>query len=228
MQILVCLLLSSVAAIAQTGKPSRWSEAKANAWYAKQPWLVGSNYTPATAINELEMWQADTFDPAHRQGARVGGKPRHDDDARVPARSAVAAGRRGVTASGSIGSSTSPPSITSGRFRAVRLVLGSAAEAGASSTRRSPACTIPAGCRAPARRRCRIRAVPAAEAYVTGVVGAFAKDTRVLGWDVWNEPDNSNGEQLRKDGAEEQGASSCWRCCRRCSRGRARRAPSSR
>ena len=61
-QILVCLLLSSVAAIAQTGKPSRWSEDKANAWYAKQPWLVGSNYTPATAINELEMWQADSFD----------------------------------------------------------------------------------------------------------------------------------------------------------------------
>jgi len=31
--------------------------------YAKQPWLVGSNYIPANAINELEMWQADTFDP---------------------------------------------------------------------------------------------------------------------------------------------------------------------
>ena len=30
---------------------------------AKQPWLVGSNYIPATAINELEMWQADSFDP---------------------------------------------------------------------------------------------------------------------------------------------------------------------
>jgi len=32
-------------------------------WYAKQPWLVGSNYIPATAINELEMRQPDTFDP---------------------------------------------------------------------------------------------------------------------------------------------------------------------
>src|SRR5579863_7661258 len=41
----------------------RWSEKAANEWYAKQPWLVGSNYIPATAINELEMWQADTFDP---------------------------------------------------------------------------------------------------------------------------------------------------------------------
>jgi hypothetical protein len=29
-------------------------------------------------------------------------------------------------------------------------------------------------------------------AYVEGVVGAFANDTRVLAWDVWNEPDNTN------------------------------------
>ena len=35
---------------------------KARQWYDKQPWLVGCNYTPRTAINQLEMWQADTFD----------------------------------------------------------------------------------------------------------------------------------------------------------------------
>jgi len=46
---------------AQTTSP-RWSEEKANDWYQHQPWLVGSNFLPATAINELEMWQADTFD----------------------------------------------------------------------------------------------------------------------------------------------------------------------
>jgi len=34
---------------------------------------------------------------------------------------------------------------------------------------------------------------PRLEAYVKGVVGAFAKDDRILGWDVWNEPDNGNG-----------------------------------
>jgi hypothetical protein len=43
--------------------PGRWSSEKANEWYAKQPWLVGCNFTPSTAINQLEMWQADTFDP---------------------------------------------------------------------------------------------------------------------------------------------------------------------
>jgi hypothetical protein len=34
---------------------------------------------------------------------------------------------------------------------------------------------------------------PRLEAYVKGVVGTFAKDDRVLGWDIWNEPDNGNG-----------------------------------
>src|SRR5580698_379172 len=43
---------------------TRWSESKANDWYAKQPWLVGANYIPSNAINELEMFQAATFDPA--------------------------------------------------------------------------------------------------------------------------------------------------------------------
>ena len=58
--LLVCGVLTLVPAAPPA---ARWSEAKANDWYAKQPWLVGSNYIPATAINELEMWQADTFDP---------------------------------------------------------------------------------------------------------------------------------------------------------------------
>ena len=43
--------------------PQRWSRAKANAWYAQQPWLVGSDYIPHDAINQLAMWQAATFNP---------------------------------------------------------------------------------------------------------------------------------------------------------------------
>ena len=54
-------LLAATGASSQT---ARWTEAKAHAWYARQPWLVGANYTPANAINQLEMWQAATFDPA--------------------------------------------------------------------------------------------------------------------------------------------------------------------
>jgi hypothetical protein len=41
-----------------------WPVAKADAWQTKHPWLVGCNLTPSTAINQLEMWQADTFDSA--------------------------------------------------------------------------------------------------------------------------------------------------------------------
>ena len=42
---------------------NRWSTEKANAWYARQPWLVGCNFIPSSAVNQLEMWQAKTFDP---------------------------------------------------------------------------------------------------------------------------------------------------------------------
>lgn len=42
----------------------RWSEEKANAWAKKTPWLAGANFSPSTAINQLEMWQAESFDPA--------------------------------------------------------------------------------------------------------------------------------------------------------------------
>src|SRR5215208_4009626 len=61
------LMIPISAASARAAEPAgaaRWSEQKANEWYAKQPWLVGANYAPAYAINQLEMWQADTFDPA--------------------------------------------------------------------------------------------------------------------------------------------------------------------
>jgi endo-1,4-beta-mannosidase len=42
---------------------ARWTKDQANQWYKQQPWLVGCNFIPSTAINQLEMWQADTFDP---------------------------------------------------------------------------------------------------------------------------------------------------------------------
>jgi hypothetical protein len=39
-----------------------WNRETAQSWYQKQPWLVGCNYIPSNAINQLEMWQAETFD----------------------------------------------------------------------------------------------------------------------------------------------------------------------
>jgi hypothetical protein len=43
---------------------SPWPVEKADAWQAEHGWLVGCNFTPSTAINQLEMWQPGTFDPA--------------------------------------------------------------------------------------------------------------------------------------------------------------------
>jgi hypothetical protein len=57
-------LLLSTQGWGNSSNADRWSAAKANAWYAEQPWPVGFNYTPRTAINQLEMWQEDSFDPA--------------------------------------------------------------------------------------------------------------------------------------------------------------------
>src|ERR1700693_3770300 len=59
---LLALLLLFAASGATKAQSARWTEEAAADWYAKQGWLVGSNYIPANAINELEMWQADTFD----------------------------------------------------------------------------------------------------------------------------------------------------------------------
>jgi hypothetical protein len=37
---------------------ARWTVAEADSWWAAQPWLVGCNFIPSTAANQLEMWQA--------------------------------------------------------------------------------------------------------------------------------------------------------------------------
>jgi hypothetical protein len=48
---------------AQTTLPV-WKKAQANQWYARQGWLRGCDFIPSTAINQLEMWQAESFDTA--------------------------------------------------------------------------------------------------------------------------------------------------------------------
>ncbi len=57
------IIFSSLLHAAPNVVEGRWTADKAKQWYAAQPWLVGCNYTPSTAINQLEMWQAETFDP---------------------------------------------------------------------------------------------------------------------------------------------------------------------
>jgi len=61
----LCLVFSFELNAQSTGNisPNRWTIEKANTWYAQHKWINGANFTPSTAINQLEMWQADTFDP---------------------------------------------------------------------------------------------------------------------------------------------------------------------
>ena len=63
MQLKIRLCAALLCLIAPLHGAERWSAAKANAWYGAGAWPVGANFVPSTAINPLEMWQADTFDP---------------------------------------------------------------------------------------------------------------------------------------------------------------------
>lgn len=68
----VCFLILSTALLAGQGVRAssgndsgdlRWPVEKAWEWYNRQPWIVGCNFLPSTAVNDVEMWQAETFDP---------------------------------------------------------------------------------------------------------------------------------------------------------------------
>jgi hypothetical protein len=190
----ILLLIGSVTALAQTSTPvERWSEAKAEAWYAKQPWLVGSNYIPATAINELEMWQADSFDPqtidkelgwAEGLGMNTMRVFLHDlawqQDAagyreRI-GRFLTIAAKHHIKPLLVLFDSCWDPFPKLGRQREPR-----------------PGVHNSGWLQSPGAKALQSAAdYPRLEAYVKGVVGAFGKDDRVLGWDVWNEPDNMN------------------------------------
>ncbi len=62
--LLTALVTSAMPGTARPDEPGPWPLERAAAWSREHPWLVGCNYIPSTAINQLEMWQADTFDPA--------------------------------------------------------------------------------------------------------------------------------------------------------------------
>jgi Cellulase (glycosyl hydrolase family 5) len=187
------LLLCAVNGLAADA-PGRWSAEQAKAWYAKQPWLVGSNYNPATASNELEMWQAATFDPkridlelgwAEAIGMNTMRVFLHDllwkQDAdgfkkRLDTLLTIASKHH-----------IKPLFVLFDSCWDPAPKLGPQAEPrpGIHNSRwvQSPGA---AALDDPSQ-------YPRLEAYVKGVVKAFAKDDRVLGWDVWNEPDNGNG-----------------------------------
>jgi hypothetical protein len=196
--ILIVLFLLSLCALSQG---QRWSESKANAWYAQQPWLVGSNFIPSNAINQLEMWQATTFDPqeidkelgwAEKLGMNTMRVFLHDllwkEDApgfsqRIDTFLSIAAKHRIRPVFVLFDSCWDPvpklgpqhPPIPGIHNSGWVQSPGAAALQDASQ-------------------------YPRLKAYVQGLIGKFSNDPRILAWDLWNEPnDPSDGPYGKLD-----------------------------
>ncbi len=60
----LCIIALGIVSIANSQARERWSEAYVKTWYDAQAVMAGFNYMPANSINQLEMWQEDTFDPS--------------------------------------------------------------------------------------------------------------------------------------------------------------------
>jgi hypothetical protein len=196
------LLLAAGTALAQSprasaepprasAEPSRWSPDRANSWYQAQGWPVGANFITSNAINQLEMFQAGTYDP-RRIDAELGWARFHGlNTVRVFLHDQLwAQDSRGF------------------QTRLAQFV-GIAAR-----HRIKPLFVLFDSCWDPLPRLGRQHAPvpgvhnsgwvqsPGAERigdprytrtlqdYVTGVLTQFRNDDRVLGWDLWNEPDN--------------------------------------
>jgi len=167
----------------------RWSEQQARDWYARQPWILGANYIPATAINQLEMWQADTFDPqridlelgwAQAIGMNSMRVFLHDllwrqDPAgfrrRIDSFLEIAARHRMRILFVLFDSVWDPRAHLGPQHAPVQGVHNS-------GWVQSPSAAVLSDSAEYSRL----------EEYVKGIVGAFARDERILGWDIWNEP----------------------------------------
>lgn len=171
----------------------RWSEAQANAWYEKQPWLVGANYVVASAINQLEMWQEETWDPkrmdqelALAQGIGMNGMRvfLHDQlwsqdkerfKRRIDELLAIAQRRQIKVLFVLFDSCWNPSPKLGPQHPPIPGVHNSGwvQSPGMAGLRDRPGWSK-------------------YKDYVQGVVAAFKDDPRVLGWDLWNEPDNGS------------------------------------
>jgi hypothetical protein len=195
--LLLLLCFTSLLSSAQTPANSasdRWTEQKANTWYQQQPWLVGSDYIPAGAINQLEMWQAETFDPPQIDKELGWAEGLGMNTMRVFLHDLLwqqdAAGfKQRVDTFLTIASKH--------HIRPIFVLFDSVWDPFPKLGPQHP--PIPGvhnsgWVQSPGANALRDETqYPRLEAYVRGVVGAFANDPRVLAWDLWNEPDNGNG-----------------------------------
>ena len=195
-------LLLSAAAFAQ---PHHWSEAEANDWYAKQPFLIGANYIPANAVNQLEMWQADTFDPvvidrelgwAQALGMNTMRVFLHDllwarDSAgfekRINTYLKLAEKHKIKTIFVLFDSCWFPyPALGPQRAPKPGVHNSQWVQSPGAAALMDP------------------KQYPRLYAYVQGLLVDYAHDKRILAWDLWNEPDNDNGGKFGKTEATDK------------------------
>ncbi len=195
--LIFCLVFLSTVWL--TAQESRWTEAQANAWYAQQPWPVGANFLPSTAINQLEMWQADTFDTVTIDRELGWAESIGMNTMRVFLHNLLwEQDPKGFTQR----IDTFLAIATRHHIRPILVLLDSCWDPHPKLGPQHP--PIPGlhnsgwveapgaeGLSDPAK-------YPALESYVKGVVGAFANDPRILAWDVWNEPDNGSPRTVAK------------------------------
>ena len=173
----------------------RWTEKQANEWYAKQPWLVGANFIPSDAINELEMFQATTFNPALNDKELGLGESIGMNTMRVFLQDQLwQQDPEGFKKRLDIFLSIAAKH----HIRPLLVLFDSCWETNPHLGPQHP--PIPGihnsgWVQSPGKHELLDRSYePKLKAYVQGVVGAFANDDRILGWDVWNEPDNQGGD----------------------------------
>lgn len=189
------LILSALPLRAADTVPGRWSEARVRAWASERPWPVGANYVPRTAINQLEMWQAETFDLATIDqefgwAADIGMNAMRvflhdllwtqDPDGllrRMDEFLAVA-DRHDITILFVFFDGVWDPHPYPGPQRPPRPHIHN------SGWVQSPGREILGN---PTRHE-------SLKPYVQGVLRRFKDDPRILGWDLFNEPDNRNAE----------------------------------
>lgn len=196
----ILLLVLCAARMLPAESSPHWTEAQANTWYEKQPWLVGANYVPSDAINELEMFQAETFNPqlndkelgwAEDIGMNTmrvflqdqlwtsdpeGFKKRLDTFLSIAAKHHI----RPLLVL--FDSCWDPHPHLGPQHPPIPGVHNS----GWVQSPGAKGLTDP-------------KELTHLRAYVQGVVGTFAKDDRILGWDIWNEPDNDNASSYSKE-----------------------------
>lgn len=205
---LVLAFASGGAAVAQTPErlydaPGRWSRERAQAWYAEQPWLVGCNFIPSNAINQLEMFQADTFDVATLDRELGYAQRLGFNSIRVFLHDLLWEQDR----EGFLKRCDKLLELADHRGIKVMFVLFDSCwhpvprlgkqPSPAPHTHNSGWVQSPgAAALQDARQHPRLRE------YVQGVVGRFKDDKRVVVWDVWNEPDNFDGGAAKRPGLD--------------------------